>query len=248
MKHLVCLGLLLVAIWTNQATANEQYQQIIQAVNRLSPDVKIEHVEEAPIPGWYQAIDGVNVFYVSADGHYVFVGALFDVENPDPYSRNLTENVSKKIRSQLLSSIPEDEMVVYKASGKQIGSVTVFTDIDCIYCQKFHQQIHEITKSGVEIRYLAFPRQGPGSIGFNKAVSIWCAADKNALMTLAKQRQSIETLSCSNNPVLKQFELGGIMGVRGTPTLVFEDGSLLSSYLPPEQLIQIVRMKSGSSQ
>jgi thiol:disulfide interchange protein DsbC len=41
---------------------------------------------------------------------------------------------------------------------------------------------------------------------------------------------------CSNNPVDSQYELGGRLGVTGTPALITENGQLMPGYVPAAQL------------
>jgi thiol:disulfide interchange protein DsbC len=41
-----------------------------------------------------------------------------------------------------------------------------------------------------------------------------------------------------DNPNAKTFNLGRRVGVRGTPTIIFDDGTLLPGYLPAAELIK----------
>ena len=89
------------------------------------------------------------------------------------------------------------------------------------------------------MRYLAFPRTGIDSPSYDKAVSVWCAKDRNQAMTDAKADKPVEAKTCPN-PVKQEFEMGKKIGVTGTPTLVLEDGSLLPGYLPPDKLLKLL--------
>ncbi|MEZ5580319.1 MAG: thioredoxin fold domain-containing protein [Candidatus Competibacteraceae bacterium] len=70
------------------------------------------------------------------------------------------------------------------------------------------------------------PREGVGSDSFDKAVSVWCAADRREAMTQAKRGENIERKTC-DNPVQAQYELGQKLGVRGTPSMILEDGTMI---------------------
>ena len=85
------------------------------------------------------------------------------------------------------------------------------------------------------MRYLFFPRAGVGSESYNKSVSVWCAEDRNAAMDLAKAGDEPEAKQC-DNPVQAQKALGEQLGVRGTPTIFLEDGTILPGYVEAAQL------------
>ena len=58
---------------------------------------------------------------------------------------------------------------------KEKYSLTVFTDVDCGYCRKFHNEIDQYNNLGISIKYLAFPRAGIDSESYTKMVSAWCS-------------------------------------------------------------------------
>ena len=90
---------------------------------------------------------------------------------------------------------------------------------------------------GVTVKYLAFPRAGYDSDPFRDMESVWCAADRNAAMTSAKQGQSVVAAQC-DNPVASHYELGEALGVRGTPAIYLETGHVMPGYVPPDLLLE----------
>ena len=42
------------------------------------------------------------------------------------------------------------------------------------------------------------------------------------------------------NPVARQYDLGGEIGVTGTPAIVTEDGRMLPGYMPAQQLAKTI--------
>ena len=75
-----------------------------------------------------------------------------------------------------------------------------------------HSEIEQLQENGVEVRYAAFPRAGVGSDSYNKYVSVYCAKDQNATMTLAKAGETPEAATC-DNPVADQYQLGQKLGI-----------------------------------
>jgi thiol:disulfide interchange protein DsbC len=114
----------------------------------------------------------------------------------------------------------------------------VFTDTDCGYCQKLHSEVPELNRLGVEVRYVAFPRQGLQSPAYKELVSVWCAKDRQGAMNLAKTRQEVPAAEC-DNPVAKQYALGQMIGVSGTPAIVLANGKLIPGYQPAPQLAKL---------
>jgi len=114
----------------------------------------------------------------------------------------------------------------------------VFTDVDCPWCRKFHtESVPELNKKGVEVRYLAYPRQGLQSEAFTKMVSAWCSADRNDAINKLKRGETIPPKSC-NNPIAREYQLGQQIGVTGTPTIVLEDGELEPGFVSAGELAQ----------
>ncbi len=210
--------------------------KIKDGVQTAYPELKIDSVEKSPVHGLYQLTAGPLVLYASNDGRYLINGDVFDLALKDKDNRNVTEEIRRKNRLELLKPIHPDSMVIY--APKEIkGVVTIFTDPDCGYCRKLHSEVSKLVDLGIEVRYMAFPRQGIGSPTYDKMVSIWCSKDRADAMSKAMQGEEIETQVCSNN-VGEQFVLGEKLGLNGTPALLFPDGALVGGYLPATKLAE----------
>lgn len=211
-------------------------QAIRQSLKSIQPDLPIEAVAESAVPGLYQVeLKGGQLLYATGDGQFILQGDLYRVA--DGQAVNLTAKHQGKEVARMLADIPRSEMVVF-APEQPKTHITVFTDTDCGYCQKLHSEVPELNRLGVEVRYLAFPRQGVGSHGYNTLVSVWCAKDRNAAMNLAKSREEVPAATC-DNPVTKQYELGQSIGVNGTPAIVLADGQLIPGYKPAAELAKL---------
>ena len=215
------------ACWAG--TADED--QVRKAIARLAPDAVIESVQPAPMPGIYQAVVGGNDVYVSADGKFLMSGVLWDVDG----RKNLTEAGRSVRRQQALASIGPEQRIAFPAAEPK-HTITVFTDLDCGYCRKLHEQMADYNAVGISVEYLLFPRGGLDSPSYNNAVSVWCADDQQKALTLAKQGQLPPPKICPN-PIREEFQLGQRIGVGSTPTIVTESGAMLLGYVPPEQLL-----------
>lgn len=205
--------------------------RIRTAIQGLVQGTQIESIAESRVPGFYEVTLGGQVVYVSGDGKYLLSGALWDVAA----KKNLTDARYAEIRKAALEGVGKDKRIVYAAKEPK-HAVTVFTDIDCGYCRRMHQQMADYNNAGITVEYLFFPRAGLGSDSFNKAVSVWCAADRNQALTQAKNGDNIETKTCTN-PIGEEFELGRKIGIAGTPAIITTDGTQIGGYLTPEQIV-----------
>ena len=83
-------------------------------------------------------------------------------------------------RAELVGFRPQRlERIVFAPEAPDY-TVSVFTDVECGYCRKLHEDIAEYNRLGIAIEYLAFPRMGPASEDFSKMVAVWCASDRRA--------------------------------------------------------------------
>lgn len=203
------------------------------ALKTLAPDAKIEDLRAAPIPGFYEVTVQGQIVYVSDDGRLLLQGTFFDIPN----KIDLTEQRRSELRRGLLAKAPASQRIVFAPKGEIKHKVAVFTDIDCGYCRELHKHMSEYNDRGIQIEYLMFPRAGVGSDSFRKAVATWCAKDQKDAITKAKAGEDPGATSCVN-PIEAQYNLGQQMGVTGTPTLVFPDGSVAPGYQTPDQMDQ----------
>jgi thiol:disulfide interchange protein DsbC len=208
---------------------------IRQQLEKIIPGEKPDSITESPISGLFEVLYGPEVFYVSKDGRYVLQGDLYDAGQQ---LVNLTEEKRTIGRRELIESLDEKSMIIFR-SRKPKHTVTVFTDVDCAYCRKLHHQMADYNRAGITIRYLSFPRTGINTPSYFKAVSVWCADDRNAAITNAKNGAEPEPKDCIN-PVKEHMAVAAKIGVSGTPTLVLEDGTMLPGYVDPKRLAEIL--------
>ena len=201
------------------------------ALLKAVPGATIDSIKPSIIPGYREVAVGGKVVYVSADGRYLMQGALIDLGTRE----NLTDVSEGALRRGQLDAVPVDRRIVFSPPNPKYR-ITVFTDVDCGYCRKLHAQINDYMKEGISVEYLFFPRAGIGSESYNKAVSVWCAADQRKALTDAKLDKPIAKRTC-NNPVTTDFALGQRVGVDGTPAIFAADGTQLGGYLPPDEML-----------
>jgi thiol:disulfide interchange protein DsbC len=232
MRHYVFGILVLLLAISAPAAAEDDFGAVEERIRALAPGAKDIAISETPIAGVLMVQIQGDIVYATSDGKYLIQGRVIDMDTRE----DLTEGAKSDIRKELMGDIDPAQQIVF-APKEPDYELTVFTDIDCGYCRKLHEQVPEYNKEGISIRYMAFPRAGVGSRSFEKAVSVWCADDQQGAMTSAKAGQEMDPAQCEN-PVADQYRLGIAMGVTGTPALLTPEGQLIPGYVPPAQLRQ----------
>lgn len=239
-RRLFALALALSCTYAVAAEATGKAEAAIRA--RLAATLKgteITSVTASPVPGLYEVVlDGAETAFVSADGAYLVSGDLYQA-TPGKGLVNLTEQRRETQRSTALGRVADDQMITFAAQGKEKAAVYVFTDVDCGYCRKMHQEVPRLNAAGVTVHYLAFPRAGTQGDTARKMNAVWCAADPRKAMTDAKRGSNPPPAAgLCRSPVADQYKLGLAMGVRGTPAVFTASGEQLGGYVPADELVQ----------
>ena len=228
LSALLLAGAMSLSVQAESVTEKIQ-AKLVEAFPSHVPD----SIVKSPVQGLYEVAYGAQVIYVTEDGKHIIQGVLMDIEDG---KKDLTAIAQNKARKNYLSAVSGQEAISFGAE-KPRHTVTVFTDIECGYCRKLHAEMDQYASYGIKINYLMFPRHGVTSVGYTKAVSVWCSNDRKDALTKAKNGESLEAENCEN-PVAEQFELGQKLGVNGTPAILTADGNLLPGYKPAKQLAQ----------
>jgi thiol:disulfide interchange protein DsbC len=240
----VALAMLLVApVFAQTAEPDPELTQVRQKVNAMFSAISPENVNPSPIDGWYTIHRGSIIAYVSADGRYLLQGDMIDLEE----NVNLSEMVRNNSRRELMAGVADEEVIAFSPEEVKY-SIAVFTDVDCTYCRRLHSQINEYMAYGIEVRYLMYPRNGPSSPAWATAEEVWCSADRNGALTAAKADRKFASTNCDASIVGHHYNLGQEVGLTGTPAIVLDDGTLISGYLPPDQLKARLDVLAGQPQ
>ncbi|MCZ6826025.1 MAG: DsbC family protein [Gammaproteobacteria bacterium] len=233
---LLTAGLLLVSMPIQaDDEVSAELQKVRDTVSEKFAEIGAENVFESPIDGWFTVRKGAIIAYISADSRYLLQGDLIDLEN----NTNLSEQARNDARAIMMSAVSDEEVIIFTPDEVE-HTVSVFTDIDCTFCRRLHAQIDQYMEQGIEIRYFLYPRNGPTSASWAKAENVWCANDRNEALTLAKLDEEYPTHTCDASIVSTHYAIGQDVGLRGTPAIVLDDGTLFSGYLPPEKLKQAI--------
>ncbi len=232
---LLAAALLFIAVPATAEEVSAELQKVRETVAERFNEIKPEEIFESPLPGWYTIRKGAIVAYISTDGRYLLQGDVIDLQE----NTNLSEQSRNDARVDMMAAVSNEELIVFSPDDVE-HTISVFTDIDCTFCRRLHSQIDQYMEQGIEVRYFLYPRNGPTSPSWAKAENVWCADNRNEALTLAKLDQEYPTRTCDASIVSKHYLIGQDVGLRGTPAIVLDDGTLFSGYMPADQLKQAI--------
>ncbi|HLT13358.1 MAG TPA: thioredoxin fold domain-containing protein [Marinobacter sp.] len=229
-------GLMVSLASASVVSAGETEDKIAKRLAEAVPGLTVVSVRESEAEGLYEVqSNNGDTIYTTQDGVYLLTGDLLKITGNG--IANVTEEARAKTRKRQMADFGDEGLISYPAKGEQKAVVDVFTDIDCPYCRKLHDEIPELNSYGITVNYYAFPRSGPGTPSFRKYESVWCSEDQQGAMDAAKGGKSVSPKTC-DNPVGAQYRLGGQVGVTGTPAIVLEDGNMVRGYVPARNLAE----------
>ncbi|MDH5191114.1 MAG: thioredoxin fold domain-containing protein [Gammaproteobacteria bacterium] len=234
---LICVFSLSSLVQAEEKPENSSTATIDRVLAMLFPGTKPDSVGESVMPGMYEVVYGAQVAYVSDDGRFVIRGDILDLKQ----GKNISEDSRRNARLNVLAGLDEKDMIVFSPE-KPKHTISVFTDIDCGYCRKLHQNMSKYNEFGIKVRYLSYPRAGIDTPSYKKAVSVWCSEDRKKAITEAKGGKAIPSSECKD-PVKQHIAAAEKIGLQGTPLIILDDGKMYPGFVPPDKLIHLLEQK-----
>ena len=212
--------------------------EIVTKINQVLPaGMSVKGIKQSQVDGLFVVdIGDLQPIYASKDGNFFLYGEMYAIKNGELLNTTKQE-ISLNRRAILDSELSEKDFITFAATDEK-HVITVFTDVDCGYCRKFHGEIEDYNAQGITVNYVAFPRSGLESESYNKIVSAWCSSDPKGTLTALKEGRDPELKLCQDHPVEDHYLLGQRIGITGTPAIISSSGDLLPGYLPPMELLK----------
>lgn len=198
---------------------------------------KIDSVRKIANLGLYEIqVDG-DLFYTDEKVSYMLLGDVIDAKS----RKNITEERKQKLSQIKFSDLPLDLAVKQvRGNGKRV--LATFEDPNCTYCKRLANELQ--TMNDVTIYTFMYPILSPDSA--EKSKNIWCAPNRaKAWNDFMVDNKSPVAAAC-DHPTEKVVALGRKLGIRGTPTMFFADGSRSPGYMPAAALEKALSQGSAS--
>jgi thiol:disulfide interchange protein DsbC len=209
-------------------------------VKKVVPTGVVADIKAAPIKGVWQidveAGEGKHgSLYLDFSKKFLIAGQIVPVESigkqpPAP---------PKKVD---VSKIPLDNAIVLGAKDA-VKKVIVFSDPDCPYCRELHKVIKQILPKRNDIAFEIILNPLPmHKEAYKKAQAVQCSKSTEMLDD-AFSGKTVPEPTCPPAGIEQNKELAKSLDFNGTPTLVRDDGTVLSGFLPEEKLIEWIDKK-----
>ncbi|RZI40129.1 DsbC family protein [Herbaspirillum sp. HC18] len=225
---------------TAASTSTRDEERLLSALHKAHPGTQFTGVSRTPIPDIYEAWMGANMALVSRRSlRYLVFGRVFDTATmTDLTAPKLAQ--AERLRTGLaqreghpeqspaipLAQLPlADAIQTVRGDGSR--SLVVFSDPACPYCKRLESELDKL--DNVTIHTFLVPFQGSAL-----PAAIWCAQDHQQAWRrymvdgdrsmLAMDASSQSAGNCPH-PLERNLALAQRMNVRGTPTLLYADGT-----------------------
>lgn len=191
----------------------------------------VTEVKTTPISGLYEVVVDGEVFYTDRSGNYLILGELMDLKG----QRNLTRDRQESLIAAIdFDQLPFDNAIVVKR-GNGERKLVIFEDPNCSFCHKFERSL--TTVDNVTLYIFLYPMLSDDSRVV--ATNIWCAQNPAKAWEdwMVREMKPAAAVCDSANAVLaSNIQVARSYGIKGTPTLVFSDGSRIPGAVEPEMV------------
>ncbi len=198
------------------------------------PSGIVTDVKMAMVPGLWQIDFSANgkpgaVFVDFSKKHLLVVQQIVSLEELGKPG---------ELKKVDFSRLPlRDALVMGPKQAKK--KVAIFTDPDCPYCRKLHVELKRLLAKRHDVAFYIFLRPLPmhGQDALEKSQAVLCSKSLKLLdAALSGKPVSKPTCTTAAAEVEKNNNLANSLGLRGTPSLVREDGMVNFGVLPADQL------------
>lgn len=200
---------------------------------------RVNRVDFAEVPGmWVAEVEkGENKIpvYIDFSKQYLMSGNVIRLND----KQNVTREHSARMNKVDISRIPlADALLLGSATAKT--RVIVFTDPECPYCKKLHEELKEVVRRDPDIAFLIklFPLpMHPKAYGISQ--SIVCNNSMEYL-ELSFAGKPVPAPNCAIPVVDETLAIGKELGIRSTPTLVLPNGVVAPGYKRVDALLTLI--------
>lgn len=233
----------------SQTALSENDQKVLSALQRAYPQNRIRLARKTPAPNFYEVIlgEGVSYVFITPDTlehldtittqnrdqyfrHWIFGGVFYDMQK----LIDLTAPVKTLAQMIDVTKLPLQNAIT-RERGKPQNTLYVFTDPRCPFCKKLEAELIKFTD--IRIHTFLTPLTSLHPDAKELSARIWCAKDKGkAFEDLMLGDKTLEAPAKCVTPLTDNEKLMAELGIKGTPTLFFENGERVTGAISADQI------------
>ena len=219
------LGMVMTTAHANDGAA------MLAKLRSLHPSTTIQEVRPSGITGIWEVVMGQSTAYTDDSGRYFLFGHIYDmVQRVDLTAQRQAPPQPRK--AAFPGAWLGQAIKTVRGNGSRV--VAVFSDPDCVYCQRLERELAKL--EDVTVYTFLYPLEGLHPQARAKAIAVWCAPDRGkAWEAVMNGGLAPRQVACSH-PINDNLALGARLGVTGTPTLVALDGRVWPGAGPADQI------------
>ncbi|MBI5576727.1 MAG: DsbC family protein [Deltaproteobacteria bacterium] len=213
-----------------------------EASGILGPLVdNVLNVEDSPVKGlWMVDIEKQGKkfpIFIDYSKGFLFSGQVVRISTREDISG---------ARFATLNAVKVDPAVIPLGETLVLGNpeakkkVIVFSDPDCHFCGKLHHEMKTVAEKDKDVAFfikLYSRNNNPASA--EKAKAVICSKSLSMLED-AYAGKKLAPGDCKTDAVEESFKLAEKLKIRGTPAMVFPDGTVVSGYRPADALLKLL--------
>lgn len=232
-----------------QTALSDKDQKVLAALQKAYPQNRIRLARETQVTGFYEVIlgEGVSYVFITADTlekldlineknrdayfqHWIFGGVFYDMKN----QIDLTAPMKKLAQMVDVSKLPVENAITREV-GKAENTLFVFTDPRCPFCKKLEAELVKL--ENVRIHTFLTPLTSLHPDAKEVSARILCAKDKAKAFEdfMLKGKEISEPAQCQTTLEANE-RLMTELGIKGTPTIFFENGERATGALSAEAI------------
>lgn len=246
----------------SQTALSAKDQKVLSALQKAYPQNRIRLARETAVPGFYEVILGEGVSYVFINDETLKELANINSQNRDRYFRHwLFGGVFYDMQKQVDLTAPLKALAqmidvtklpiqnaITREKGERQHTLYVFTDPRCPFCKKLEETLSGL--NNIRIHTFLTPLTGLHPDAKELSARIWCAKDKvKAFEDVMIRGTDLTTPAQCSAPIEDNEKLMTELGIKGTPTLFFENGErvtgAVSAQAIEEKLEALAKIKKA---
>ena len=230
LRNIAACGLLALGLGTAVAQEAAIRKNLAE---RLPNWPKIDEVRKTPMPGLYEIrVDTSKIFYTDSEGNFLIEGDLVDTKT----RQSLTDERIAKLLAVDFSTLPLDNaFTVVRGNGKR--KIAVFEDPNCSFCKQLQHDLQKL--DNVTVHTFLLPMLGGDSP--TKSRNVWCSRNPaKAWHDMMLKNINPPSATCDVTALYRNMQFAARHRITGTPTMFFEDGQRVASYINTAQMEKIL--------